>query len=201
MGVLPYSSRRLGRAIACALAAAAALALAGCAELLPKARTELTSGWRSFEEARATMDRIVPYRTTAAELNAMGIDPYVTPNVQLLTYSDILLRFPLSGSMPPERMERGLRECLEAGKACAGYFITARDTNRDRIGDFWLDAFRFKRIVEVTGWSFNALVLVVDGRVVYAIHGGQPVIHEQETTTQPLGPLQNWGDVVPGMIR
>ena len=188
----------LGRGIVCAVAA---LALGGCAELLPKARTELTSGWRGFDEARATMERIVPYRTTAADLKAMGIDPYATPNVQLLTYSDILLRFPLSGTMPLERMERGLRECLEAGKSCEGLSITARDTHHDRIGDFWLDAFRFRRIVEVKGWSFNALVLVVDGRVVYVIHGGQPVIHELETTRQPLGPLQNLGDVVPGLVR
>jgi hypothetical protein len=186
------------RALACGVAA---LALAGCVDLLPKARTEVTSGWHDFEQARATIERIVPFRTTAADLKAMGIDPYATPNVQLLTYSDILLRFPLSGTMPLERLDRGLRECLEAGKACEGLSITARNTNRDRIGDFWLDAFQFKRIVDVTGWSFNALVLVVEGRVVYVIHGGQPMIRERETNRQPLGPLQGWGDMLPGLIR
>lgn len=185
-------------AISCCLAV---LALVGCADLLPKARTEVTSGWHNFEEARATIERISPYGTTSADLNAMGIDPYATPNVQLLTYSDILLRFPLSGTMPLERLDRGLRECLEAGKSCEGLSITARDTNRDRVGDFWLDAFQFKRIVDVTGWSFNALVLIVNGRVVYVIHGGQPLIREQETTRQPLGPLQGWGDMLPGVVR
>ena len=190
--------RHAAGALACAVAA---LAMAGCAELLPKARTEATDHWRSFEEARATLERIAPYRTTAADLRAMGIDPFATPNVQLLNYSDILLRFPLSGTMPLERLDRGLRACLEAGKACEGYSITARDIRRDRVGNFWLDALNFKRVVDVTGWSFNALVLLVDGRVVYVIHGGQPTIREQETTRQPLGPLQGWGDLLPGAIR
>jgi hypothetical protein len=189
---------RAGRAPACVVAA---LALAGCAGLLPTAKTEVTSGWSDFDKARATVERIVPYRTSAGEMKAMGIDPYATPNVQVLTYSDILLRFPLSGTTPLERLDRGLRECLEAGKSCAGYSITARETRRHRVGDFWLDALDFKRVVEVTGWSFNALILVVNDRVVYVIHGGQPLIHELETTRQPLGPLQGWGDMLPGAIR
>jgi len=179
----------------------ACLAVTGCADLLPKARTEVKSEWRSFAEARATVERIVPYRTTASDLKAMGIDPFATANVQLLTFSDIALRFPLGNGMPVERLDRGLRECLEAGKACEGFFIAVRDIHRDRTGDFWLDALKFKRVVDVTGWSFNALVLLVEGRVVYVTHGGQPLVQEQETTTQPLGPLQGWGDLLPGALR
>jgi len=179
----------------------AALALSGCADLLPKSHAEVTSNWRSFEEARATVDRIVPYRSTPADLKAMGIDPLATANVQILTYSDILLRFPLSGAGALERLDRGLRECLEAGKGCQGFSIAAKDIRRDRTGNFWLDALQFERIVDVTGWTFNALVLVVDGRVVYVTHGGQPLVREQETTRQPLGPLQGWGDLLPGTIR
>jgi hypothetical protein len=187
-----------GRAIACA---AAALLLAGCADLLPKASMEVTSDWRSFEEARAAIGRIVPYRTTAAELKALGLDPYAAANVQLLNYSDILLRFPLSGTMPLERLDRGLRECLEAGRECQGFYVSVRETKRDRIGNFWLDALSFRRVTDVQGWSFNALVLVVGGKVVYVIHGGQPLIREQEISRQPLGPLQGWGEALSGAFR
>jgi hypothetical protein len=175
--------------------------LSGCAELLPKTSSEVTSRWHSYEEARAAVERIEPYRTTAADLKAAGFDPYVTPNVQLLTYSDIVLRFPLSGSMPWERLDRGLRECLEAGKSCQGYSISVRETKRDRVGNFWLDALHFKRTVDTVGWSFSALVLLVDERVAYVIHGGQPLIREQETNRQPLGPLQGWGDMLPGLVN
>jgi hypothetical protein len=177
------------------VAACAALLVAGCAGLLPKSRSEVSSGWNSFEEARAAIEAIAPGRTTAAELRALGIDPYASPNVQLLTFSDIALRFPLN--LPPERLDQGLRQCLEAGKACSGYSISVRDVKRDRVGGFWQDTLGFKRVVDVSGWSFNALVLVVDERVVYTLYGGQPNLREQEVTRQPLGPAQNFGESLP----
>lgn len=182
-----------------AAAAAVALALAGCAELLPKGRAEVTSQWTSFAQARDTIERIAPGHTTATELRELGIDPYVNANVQLLSYSDVLLKFPLAGN--PAHIDEGLKVCLEAGKACTGYAIVARDTKRDRVGNFWVDSLGFKRVTDVTGWSFNALVLLVDGRVVYTLYGGQPQLHEQEVTRQPLGPLQNWGNAVDELVK
>jgi hypothetical protein len=203
MGNLAQSKRARGRTAAAQAIAwgAAALLLGACADLLPKASTEVASPWHSFEEAHRAIEQVVPFKTTAADLKAAGIDPFVTPNVQLLTYSDIVLRFPLSGSMPMAQLDRGLRECLEAGNACRGYFISVRETKRDRVGNFWLDSLSFYRVIDVSGWSFNALILIVEGRVVYVIHGGQPVVKEQETNKQPLGPLQGWGDVLPGFIK
>ncbi len=186
---------------ACAAVALASLLASGCADLLPKARSEVASPWSSFEQARASIDRIVPYATTAAQLRGLGIDPFTSPNVRLLTYSDIVLRFPLGGTIAPEKLDRGLRACLEAGKTCNGFAITAQDIKRDRIGDFWLDAFNFKREVAVSGWSFNALILLVDDRVVYTNYGGQPIVSETETTRQPLGPLQGWGETLPGLMK
>ena len=176
---------------------AAAGLLAGCAQLLPKSQAEVSSPWRSFDEAKSAIERIEPRKTTAAELRALGIDPYASPNVQLLSYSDILLRFPVSGTLAQERLDQGLRECLEAGKDCTGYAISARDTKRDHVGNFWQDALGFKRVVDVSGWSFNALVLMVGERVVYTLHGGQPIVREVEVTKKPLGPLQDWGDALP----
>jgi hypothetical protein len=178
-----------------------ACAISGCVELLPKAKSEVTSPWDNFEQAKAAIDRIEPYRTTAADLRAQGIDPYASANVKLLTFSDIVLRFPITGAIGQDKLDPGLRECLTAGKRCIGYSITVQDTKHDRIGNFWLDALNFRRIVETTGWSFNALILLVDDRVVFTLVGGQPIIHEMETNKQPLGPLQGWGDLVPGLIR
>jgi hypothetical protein len=177
-----------------------AAALAGCAQLLPHARSEISSPWASFEAAREAIDRVVPYQATAADLRAAGIDPYVDSNVQLLTFSDVMLRFP-AGNIGYERLDRGLRECLQSGSACRGYAINAKDLKRNRIGDFWLDAFTFKRVTEVTGWTFNALVLLVDDKVVYTLYGGQSRVHELETTRQPLGPIQNWGESLPDIAR
>lgn len=183
------------------LALATAALLAGCAELLPKSQSEVRGLWRNYEEAQAALNRIVAYQTTAAELATFGIDPFRTENVRLLTFSDIALRFPLGGGFTLERLDRGLRECLEAGTRCTGYSIAVRQTHRDRVGNFWLDALNFRRTVDVRGWSFNALVLLVEGRVVYVLQGGEPSIRELEVTRQPLGPFQGWGESLPGLIR
>lgn len=173
----------------------AAAALAGCAQLLPRAHNEVASPWRTFDDAKAAIEAIVPHGTTGAELRARGLDPS-SANVQLLSYSDIALRFPVGGAIEPDRLDEGLRECLEAGRACVGYAIAAKDIRRERVGNYWQDAFGFKRVVDVTGWTFNALILLVDDRVVYTLYGGQPNVREQEVSRQPLGPLQGWGDAL-----
>jgi hypothetical protein len=178
-----------------------AVALAGCVELLPRAQSEVQSPWKDFDEAKAAIERVVPYRTTRGELQAAGIDPYKTPNITLLTYSDVILRFPLGGAVPQEKLDRGLRECLNAGHACFGYAINVRDTRRDRTANFWLDSLSFYRKTDVTGWSFNATILLIDDTVVYTLYGGQPIIREVEISEQPLGPVQNWGDVLPGLVH
>ena len=186
---------RAGVAVACALT------LAGCAELLPKDRAEVLGSWDHFDIARAAIDRIEPYRTRAADLSALGITPYKTPNVTLLTYSDVVLRFPLGATIFSERLDQGVKECLSAGSACSGYAVKVEHIRRERVGNFWLDSLAFRRETEITGWNFNALILMVDDVVVYKAYGGQPVIHEYQNARQPLGPLQSWGDTIPSLIH
>lgn len=172
----------------------AALASA-CSTLLPASKAEISSPWGSFAEAEAAIVALEKASATVPELRARGIDPYSSPNIQLLTFSDIALKFPLH--LPPSELDPGLRRCFAAGKACTGYSINVRETRRDRVGNFWEDAFGFKREVEVTGWSFNALLLIVDERVVYTLYGGQPAVREHEVARQPLGPVQTFGDSIP----
>jgi hypothetical protein len=178
--------------VVCALAGG----LAGCTALLPKSRAETEATWHSFDEARAAIDRIEPYKTTRGDLRAAGIGVPGDPTITLLSHVDIAVRFPIGGVLRDQDVDPGIRDCLRSGKACNAYLINLRRTNRDRVGNFWLDALRFKREVNVTGWSFNALVIFVDDLAVYAVHGGQPAIHEVEVERNPLGPLQGWGDWV-----
>ena len=185
---------RLHRLLVSGLALAA---LAGCSSLLPKAQSQVASPWKSFDEARDAIEAIVPDRTTVADLKASGIDPYTSPNVQLLSYSDILLRFPMNGGLGSEGLDRGLRACLDAGKSCSGFSISVQDIQRDRTGPFWPDALGFRRVTDVSGWTFNALILVIGERVVYTLYGGQPLVRQQEVSRQPLGPVQNLGEALP----
>jgi hypothetical protein len=181
------------------LTLAASLALGGCAinTLLPSTDIETKATWSSFEEARTAIERLEPHRTTSGDMRAAGLDPYVNPNVELLNYSDILRRFPVAGSV--SHLDAGLRECIEAGKACVGYSIDVKHSRRERVGPFLLDLLSFRRETRSTGWTFNALVLLVNDKVVYSLYGGKPAVSETEKTIEPLGPLQDWNGS--GLIR
>jgi hypothetical protein len=174
----------------------AGAALAGCSSLLPRADLATQQAWGSYEEARAAIERIVPQETTRAELSAAGIDPLQNASVTILGLPDVMQRFTVGTALEREQLDPGIRECLEAGNACTGYSIFVRRNDRKRIGNFWLDTFNFRRETDVTGWTFNALILFVGGTVVYTVHGGQPRIHEKEVSRNPLGPLQSIGEGV-----
>lgn len=167
----------------------------GCTGLLPRGETSTQETWSDYASAREAIDSIVPFKSTRAELSAAGIDPHTNAAVTLLNFSDVMQRFSGS-SVRHEELDPGIRRCLTSGKACTGYSVSLKRVSRKRIGNFWLDSFNFYREVDVTGWSFNALILFVDDMVVYTLHGGQPRLHEREVTRNPLGPLQGWGGTV-----
>jgi hypothetical protein len=172
---------------------AALLLLGGCASLLPQQKTLTQESWATFEDAKKAIDAVVPYETRRRELDAERMDPYRNPAIVILTYSDVAQRFAV-GAIKAEELDRGVRECLTAGKSCTGYQIEVRRVERHRVGNFWLDIFNFKREVDVRGWTFRALILFVDDLVVYTLYGGQPRLHEEEISRNPLGPLQGWGE-------
>ena len=199
-GMTPACTRRVTGALRAA-SVTLALGLAGCQALLPETETKTRVEWGSFAEARDTIQGLVPYDTRKAEIVAKGIDPYVNPAVSLLSFSELLQRFAAGSAMRPEDFDRGIRDCLSAGKRCTGYSIVARRIKRERVGNFWSDSLNFRREIDTTGWTFNALVILVDDVVVYTLYGGQPQILERENIRNPLGPLQSWGEQAPAFFR
>ena len=191
----PRGAATSGAALSTLLLVAATLG--GCSSLLPRTEVQTRGSWSSFEEARSAIERIEPHRTRTPDLHAIGLDPYANPNVTLLNYSDILRRFPLAGSLA--HVDAGLRECLQAGKSCTGYSVDLATSNKERVGPFLLDLLSFRRETNSSGWTFNAIVLMVDDEVVYWLYGGKPSISESEKTVEPLGPLQDWNGS--GLIR
>nr|MCU0769060.1 hypothetical protein [Burkholderiaceae bacterium] len=155
--------------------------------------------WRTFSDARALIDAVQPYRTTKVDLAAAGVSE-LNPAVTLLSHAEIALRFPIGGVLNEADVDPGIRDCLKAGKGCSGYLLNIRRISNDRVGDFWLDSFRFRRETQSSGWTFTALILFVDERAVYAVYGGQPNVHETQVERNPLGPLQGWGDWAAGAI-
>jgi hypothetical protein len=179
------------------IGAATVLMLAGCSSLLPDAKVDTRSDWRSFAEAEAAVRQVIPMRTTEAELKGLGFDPLAKPNVVLLNYAEILRRFLPAGARWADVQDEGLRMCLAAASACRGIEVNVSGEFHERVGGFWRDFFNFSRQSFITGWRFNAILLIKDGVVVYRTWGGEPRIERDEQTHNPLGPLQNLGDWVP----
>lgn len=181
-----------------ACAAIVSASLSGCVALLPSGSSATQESWPDYQSALAAIERIVPHKSRKADLADVGIDPYKTPTITILNYSDIVQRLAVSGTVKREELDAGILECLRAGKACSGYAIQVKSSHRKRTGGFWMDLLNFRRETDITGWSFNALILMVDDLVVYTLYGGQPRIHEKEVSRNPLGPIQ---ESIPSLLR
>lgn len=164
----------------------------GCSTWLPESRTD-TTPFKSFDEARAAVEALVPMKSDRAALEENGFNPTKHPNTTLLTHADVARRFLPSAILQREDLDPGILRCLEARDDCHGIEVIGAKIARARKGSFWADFFNFQRRTETTGWRFNALVLMVKDLVVYRSWAGQPVIDEKEVTRNPLGPFQDIG--------
>ena len=164
--------------------------LSGCAGLLPDAKNIVEGPWKSFEEARETFSRIIPYQTTRSELHAVGLDPLKNPNITVLNYSDVIRRFVPPGGVDGYSLDPGVMDCISVRTDCQGFEIDQKVLRRDRYGNFWLDFFNFNRKTLTTGWEFSAVWLIKGDVVVYKLIGGKPQVREDETKRNPLGPFQ-----------
>ncbi len=162
--------------------------LAGCSSLLPRAKENTASPWQSYTEAQQTFDKIIPGETRFADLKEMQLDPQASPNIAVLNYSDVLRRFVPNASIAIADLDVGVKDCISAKTVCTGYEINQKITSKKREGNFLADLLGFHRETEITGWSFNGLLLVKDGVVIYKLTGGQPVILQHEEQKNPLGP-------------
>ena len=86
----------------------AALLTSGCGSLLPSTKQTSKSHWDSFEDAKAAFDKIIPYKTTAGEMQELGFDPFSKPNIKILNYVDIINRFMPNSSIKKEDLDQGI---------------------------------------------------------------------------------------------
>ena len=162
----------------------------GCSALLPRSQESTSSPWQKYEDAQKAFDRLVPGETTSVQLKDMALDPSTNPNITILNYTDVLRRFLLSQSISLNDLDEGVRLCVSAKTGCRGFEVNQKVLNKQRTGYFLLDLLGFKRDTHTQGWAFSGLILLKDDVVVYKLTGGQPSIVGQESTQNPLGPLQ-----------
>jgi hypothetical protein len=170
-----------------------AFLLQGCASssMLPSAQVETITPWQSFDEAKAAFDRIEPNRSTLRDIRALGFDPHLTANIQILTYVDIINRFRPTQAIGKEDLAPAIRQCLEVKDECRAFEVKSSNIHRQRYGNVLADLFSFRRRTRETGWQFEALIVMDDGLVIYKLYGGKPTIENYEDRKNPLGPLQS----------
>jgi hypothetical protein len=196
-----HAATKAATVVARAIAAGVCLLAGGCTTLLPSSRTEVVSVWSSYDDAVSSLATVAPYLSTRQSVHAQGLDPGRNPAISVLHFADVLQRFAAATLIKPEDVDRGIRDCLQAGKQCGGYIIAVEKLHRRRVGNFWLDSLNFRRETVTTGWRVDVLLVFVDDALVYKLVGGRPLVNEVELRRHPLGPLQGWGDQSLQMIR
>ncbi len=166
------------------------LSLYGCSNALPRTEDTTRSRWNSFAEAMADYEKIIPYVTTVEALKDLGYDPYTQPNIKILSYLDITQRFMANQSITLDDLDPGLSFCIQSRTLCQAYEARPSKTKTKRVGNVLMDLMTFKRRTIASGWSFNALVVLNDGIVVYKLWSGDPYMTGDKLRKNPLGPLQ-----------
>lgn len=179
---------------------AACVLAAGCGSMLPRSSSDLPSPFETFAQAQAAAQRIVPFRTRVEELARLGFDPVGGRNVTLISYPEVVARLAPYPGVPLAELDPGIRQCILARQACRAWVFRFERTDRRREGDFWPDFLNIRRVTSITGWWFEALVVVNDDTVLFRNFAGQAKIDRLEKQTNPLGPLQDAGEGVGGAL-
>ncbi|UTW07059.1 hypothetical protein [Pseudomonas benzenivorans] len=167
--------------------------LSGCSSLLPSERVEAQSPFDDYLDAEIRYAQALPGRTSRSELFSLGFDPLAEGNGKMLSFIDVRLMF-VQPNIPIEYLPEGLLECLEAKDRCIGYAFEFNKTDTQRVGNFWADAFNFRKRREHQGWTFRAVFVMVDDKLVHKVSNGEPNIRHLEVRRNPLGPLQGAGE-------
>jgi hypothetical protein len=175
--------------------------LGGCASggLLPESSTAVRAEFADFHAARIAFETIEPYSSTVEQLKGLGFDTG-SPNVRSIGYPDIVGRLAPNSSLALDQLDPGIRDCILARLACRVYEYHIGNETRVRTGAFALDWLDFKRVTEVRGWRFDAIVAVRHGVVLFRNYGGAPNDERTEREVNPLGPLQGVGSSVSGLL-
>lgn len=176
----------LTRQLSYSVALAVWVSLQGCASLLPTSTTHAAQ-FKTFDEARMTIDSLVPYESDLSTLAPLGIDPLQQPNTLILTHSDIAKRVINGNLQSRDDLDKGIQHCLRAGDACRGWEINASRIARVRTGSFFMDFVNFKRTTETRGWHFKATILMVNGLVVHRTWEGPTCDPGSGGSEEPAG--------------
>lgn len=178
----------------------AVVLLGGCTSMLPRGSSDTPSPFASYSDAQAAAERIVPFKTSVKQLAALGFDPDQGKNVTVIPYPDIVARLAPYSGVPLEQLDAGIRACIRAQTGCRGYLFRFQREDRRREGSFLSDFLNVRRVTHVTGWWFEAMLVVTDDAVLFRNVAGNARVERVERQTNPLGPLQDAGEGAGSML-
>lgn len=165
----------------------------GCAALLPHSSSVTNSPWKSYKEVVDAYNSVVINKSTISDIKKVGFNIYSTSNLKILSFVDIAAA---TSTLELKDMGGGITQCLKVRDLCSGYIFEPQVAKSDRIGNFWLDILNFKRRTKESGWKFKATFLIVDSVIVDKFWYGEPLINLDKTIVNPLGPLQEIGNII-----
>lgn len=188
---LTPTTRTYAAAVALLLSAAT---MTGCA-VLPSTANSSKSKWANYDEAHKAYATVILEQTTRKDLEFLGFTPESSPNVKILNYVDVGNLF--GSAFRPEDLPNGVKTCFAAHDDCTGYVVGVRKINNKRNGNVAADLFGFRKQTHTTGFEFQATFVLVDGKVVYKMWNGIPLVESTEHQKTPLGPFQSLSGIIP----
>ena len=174
------------------------LLLAGCSAVLPQETNVDSSKFQTYDQVLASYGDVQLGKTRLNELAGLGLDTRTTPNIEVLSYTDIVNRFLPGERMTLQQAPPAVRLCIEAQYRCSAYVFRLQNSHTQRSGGVVPDLLGFQQDTVNNGWSAEVVLLLQDDVVVYKVISGSPHTQDRRDMTQPLGPLQDMGKLIVG---
>lgn len=191
------STNGSGRGLKTFFSATFMLSLVGCGGLglLPHDSKISNNSFQTYEQVQAAYTDVVPGQTRLTDLPRLGFDTATTPNVEVLSYLGVIERFMPRSTMSFDHLAPPVQACIESQDRCSAFVFHPQHVESRRLGNFFLDLFGFERQTVNSGWAAEVVLLMQDGHVAYKLMSGRPRIEDTHDEIQPLGPLQDIGNM------
>lgn len=170
--------------------------VAGCSEVLPHETSTVSAKFQTYDQLMTAYDAIEIGKTRATDLAALGFDPKTTPNIQVLSYVQIIEYFVPSEAVTLQRIPKSVRTCLEAQDHCSAYVYRLQHSATRHNGGVVPDLVGIERDTTRVGWSAEIILLLRDDQIAYKVISARPYQQDQFEKSQPLGPLQDLGKML-----
>lgn len=175
-----------------------AVMLAGCGGILPRESQVDSKKFQTYDEVLASFDDVNLGKTRLADLPAIGFGTKTTPNIEVLSYAEIVDRFLPSETITLRHLPPSVQQCIEAQYRCSAYVFHLRNSHTEHSSSVVPDLLEIERDTVKRGWSAEVVLLIEDDLVVYKVISGTPNSEDQHDKSKPLGPLQDVGKTILG---